>query len=311
MNLTFDVIVIGSYTIDIIFSGLQEFPQLGKDILSTDLKITPGEAFISAVCLHRLGLKVGWAADFGNDEFSLRALNCARDEGLKESLFVFHDRSFRRVSMAASFPGDNGFISYYDPDPKIPAALPALTKAHAKVLYIPGLYYGPLLNTGLKLARMKQMKLVMDGNSSAGDIHGNSRESRAIRKALRSMDVFLPNARETRRLTGEQNLETAIQHLGDLCPCVVVKDGSNGSIAYTQKNLFEAPGIPVSSIDTVGAGDNFNAGFLRAWMDNQPMQTCLQWGNITGGLSTTELGGTTFKITEELVRQALSKYYPA
>jgi sugar/nucleoside kinase (ribokinase family) len=80
---------------------------------------------------------------------------------------------------------------------------------------------------------------------------------------------------------------------------------------YTQRTLFEFRILSVSSVDTVGAGDNFNAGFLRAWMDNQTMQTCLQWGNITGGLSTTELGGTTRKITNELVRQALTQFYPA
>jgi hypothetical protein len=62
--------------------------------------------------------------------------------------------------VAASFPGDNAFISYYDPDPKF--LLHYLLNKGTQSVYIPGLYYGPL-NTGLKLARMKQMKLVMDG----------------------------------------------------------------------------------------------------------------------------------------------------
>ncbi|HEX9090842.1 MAG TPA: carbohydrate kinase family protein, partial [Anaerolineales bacterium] len=110
MTSIFDVIVIGSYSIDLIFSGMAEFPQLGKDILSTGFKMTPGESFIAAVGLHRLGVNVGWAADFGNDDFSQFALRCAREEGLDESLFVFHEQPYRRISAAASYPHERAFL---------------------------------------------------------------------------------------------------------------------------------------------------------------------------------------------------------
>src|SRR4030066_1899008 len=106
MTLHFDVIIFGSYSIDFVFTGMSEFPQLGKDIQSKALTITPGEAFISAVSMHRLGFKVGWAADFGNDEYSQLALRNSREEGLDESLFIFHERSFRRISVAVSFPAE-------------------------------------------------------------------------------------------------------------------------------------------------------------------------------------------------------------
>jgi sugar/nucleoside kinase (ribokinase family) len=98
--------------------------------------------------------------------------------------------------------------------------------------------------------------------------------------------------------------------LGDLCPLVVIKDGSNGSLAYENNILHKVPGIPINPIDTTGAGDNFNAGFLRAWLDGQSVDTCLKWGNILGGLSTTELGGTTRKTTIHEVKDLLSRIYP-
>src|SRR4030042_5703392 len=306
----YDVIVVGNYSVDLIFTGMSEFPQLGKDVVSTEFKMTPGEAFISAVSMHRLGIKVGWAADFGNDDFSLFGLNCVREEGLDESLFVIHDCPYRRISVSASYPGENAFLTYYDPDPQYTAALSALRKSKAKVLLIPGLYYGHLLDVGIKIIHIKKMKLMMDGNASTGDILGKSRENTAIRKAIKYTDVFLPNAQEARRLTGEQDLNLAIRVLGDLCPLVVIKDGCNGSLAYTNKTLYQVPGIPVDPIDTTGAGDNFNAGFLHAWLDGLVIDTCLKWGNITGGLSTTELGGTTRKITLDEVKETLSRIYP-
>lgn len=309
MATTFDVLVLGSYSLDLIFAGMSEFPQLGKDTFSTAFEMTPGEAFIAATCMHRLGLKVGLAVDFGNDDFSRFALQCAREEGLDETLFVFHDRPNRRISVAASYPHERAFLTYYDPEPQVHAALPALLKSSARVVYIPGLYYGGLLDAGIKLVRAKGMKLVMDGNSSNGDLCAKTRVSSAIRKAIKSTDIFSPNAQEARRLTGEADLSLAIQMLGRFCPLVVVKDGPNGSHAYTKDTLIHIPAIPINPIDTTGAGENFNAGFLYAWLDHQPLETCLKWGNITGGLSTTELGGTTRKISIDLVKKTLSEVY--
>jgi sugar/nucleoside kinase (ribokinase family) len=304
----FDVIVVGSYSVDLIFTGLDELPQLGKDVVGKDFKMTVGEAFISTVSMHRLGLNVGWAADFGNDDFSRFALKCAREEGLDESLFVIHDRSYRRVSVAASFPDDRAFITYYDPDPQIPAAIPAIVKSNARLTFIPGLYTGSFLGVGEKLIRLKKMQLVMDGNSSTGEIIGKTRKSNAIRNAIKSVDIFLPNAQEARRITEEQDLEAAIRQLGQLCPVIVIKDGSNCSLAYSKNELIHMPAISVDPIDTTGAGDNFNAGFLYAWLNSQSVETCLKWGNIVGGLSTTAMGGTTRKISCDEVREYLAKW---
>lgn len=308
MGLKYDVIVVGSYTVDLIFTGLAEFPQLGKDILGTGFQMTPGEAFISAVTMHRLGIKVGWAADFGSDDLSRFALKSVRDEGLDESLFVHHDRPYRRITAAASYPSDRTFITYYDPDPQIPAAMSALIKSTARVLYVPGLYSGDFLGPATKIIRSKKMTLVMDGNSSVGDTIGDSRQSKAIRKAIKSADIFLPNAREACRLTGERELPQAIKCLGDLCPFVVVKDGANGSWACTDHHLIHMPAISVDPVDTTGAGDNFNAGFLYAWLDGQSIDSCLKWGNIVGGLSTAVMGGTIRRITCDEVRKHLDNW---
>jgi sugar/nucleoside kinase (ribokinase family) len=292
MSFEFDVIVVGSYSVDLIFTGMSEFPQLGKDVVATDFKMTPGEAFISAVSMQRLGMNVGWAADFGNDDFSRFVLQFVRFERLDEQLFVLHDRPYRRISVAASYPDERGFLTYYDTDPSIPAAILALVKSQAKILFIPALYFGEFFNIGKQIIRAKKMTLVMDGNSS-------------IRSAIKSCDIFLPNAQEARRLTNEPNLEVAIRKLGELCPIVVVKDGANGSFCLTNSQIIHEPAIPVNPKETTGAGDNFNAGFLRAWLDGQPLEICLRWGNIVGGLSTTELGGTTRKITVEEVKKYL------
>jgi sugar/nucleoside kinase (ribokinase family) len=301
MSKTFDVLVAGSYSLDLIFTGLPGLPQLGEDMLATGLERIPGEAYNSAVAMHRLGLRVGWAADFGNDDFSRFALERARAEGLDDSLFNHHKRPMRRISIAASFPDDRAFITYYDPDPRLPAVIKALTTASARVLYIPGFYYGPFLEMGLRLARAKSMKIVMDGNSGSEVTLQNP----SVRKAVRSVDVLLPNAKEARNLTGEDDLMKALKTLGGLCPLVVVKDGGRGAYACQGNEILHAEAIAITPFETTGAGDCFNAGFLKAWLDGLPVQECLRWGNITGGLSTLAAGGTGKVVTIEEVRKWL------
>jgi sugar/nucleoside kinase (ribokinase family) len=305
----YDVLVVGSYSIDLVFTGLPHMPPLGMEVLASGFEMLPGEAYTGAVAMHRLGLQVGWAGDFGNDSFSRFALECARKEGLDERLFVHHKRPLRRISVAASFPQDRAFLTYYDPDPRLPAAVKALTITAARLLYVPGFFCGPLFDGGVKLARARGMRIVMDANTGGSISLSEDEEgiftAQAVRHAVQSVDLLLANAREARCLTGEEDLEKAIWVLGEHCPLVVVKDGANGAYAWQAGTRLHAPTLPVQPLDTTGAGDCFNAGFIKAWLDGLSLEECLRWGNVVGALSTLARGGTGRMITTEEVRRKL------
>ncbi len=283
-----DVLVVGDYCLDLIFTGMPGFLELGAEVVASRFAMTPGGAYIAAVAMHRLGLKVAWAADFGNDDFSRFVQIKAREDGLEDRFFVRHDRPLRYLTVAASYPEDRAFLGYYDPSPSIPAGFKALSRVRARALYVPGFYCGPLLDLGLPVVRARGMKIVMDGNSP----ETITLETRGARRAARSVDLLLVNAREARRLTGERDLENAGRRLAALARLLVVKDGANGAYGWAEGHLLHEPAIPVEPVDTTGAGDSFNAGFLRAWLDARPLRECLRWGNIVGGLSTLALGGT-------------------
>jgi hypothetical protein len=171
----------------------------------------------------------------------------------------------------------------------------------ARALYLPGFYHGPFLSAGLAIVRARRMKLIMDGNSSE--------ELRlaepSVLRAVQGVDVFMPNAGEARRITGQDDLMSAIRVLADVCSLVVVKDGASGAHAYADRQLHHSPAIPVTPIDTTGAGDCFNAGFIRTWLDNLPLDECSRWGNVVGGLSTLAHGGAGKAVTPEEVRRWL------
>ena len=92
MAAKYDVLAVGSYTVDLVFTGMPGLPVMGKEIYSSGFDMLPGEAYNSAVAMHRLGLKVAWAADFGNDLFSQFALEQTRQEGIDENYFVVHKK---------------------------------------------------------------------------------------------------------------------------------------------------------------------------------------------------------------------------
>jgi sugar/nucleoside kinase (ribokinase family) len=84
---------------------------------------------------------------------------------------------------------------------------------------------------------------------------------------------------------------------------VVVKAGADGAYAYQKGQLLHMPALNLKPLDTTGAGDCFNAGFLRAWLDGYPLETCLRWGNIVGGLSTQGYGATGRKVGLDEVKK--------
>lgn len=299
----FDILVVGDYCLDYIITGLTTLPELGKEIVGTGFVQTPGGACNSVIAMHRLGLKVGWITSFGNDMYSHFILEELRKEGIAEDYFQFHNRPHQKITVSLSYSQDRAFIAYYDPDPLITSEIQNLPRASGRVLYAPGLYLGREFDLLLPLIRIKKWKLVMDGNTNAAH---TLKEKRVV-KVLKSLDLFLCNAREARLLTGENSLESAIKILGEYVNEVVIKNGAEGAIGWKNGQCVTSKGIKVTPVDTTGAGDCFNAGYLKIWMIGGSQAEALEWGNIVGGLSTTSRGGVSRIIRCDDVEKILRK----
>jgi sugar/nucleoside kinase (ribokinase family) len=106
------------------------------------------------------------------------------------------------------------------------------------------------------------------------------------------VDVFLPNEDELCRMTRCTSLDDAVEALGVEIPAIVVKRGRYGARVYERGRGVDVAPLNVVAMDTIGAGDSFDAGFLRAYLLSKDIVTCAQAGNITGALSTQGSGGT-------------------
>jgi sugar/nucleoside kinase (ribokinase family) len=109
------------------------------------------------------------------------------------------------------------------------------------------------------------------------------------------VDIFMPNAREAKIVTETTDIKSAIEQLMTVVEYVVVKDGANGAWVGHNGEIIQAPAASVGPvIDTTGAGDCFNAGFLFGHIvQKAPLAQCLRYGNLCGGFSVTGIGGAT------------------
>ena len=113
-----------------------------------------------------------------------------------------------------------------------------------------------------------------------------------IRELLPYVDFFFPNEHESLSITGAADLASAAASLRGLAATTVIKRGAQGVLAVSGSTTLSAPAFPITPVDTTGAGDSFNAGFVFQFLQGAPLDQCIRWGNACGALSTQALGGT-------------------
>lgn len=282
-----EILVVGAYFADLIFLDLSRPVLAGTEVFAGGFSLRPGGAFTSAMALRRLGHDVVWATDFGDDLFSQQVLSVARAEGLDETGFRHHPIPLRSLTVALSGPGDRAMVSYQDP--VSPQSLTALLHEHRpRALVLPELQYGAAVLAGLRVARRRGTQVFMDCQDVPGTL-----DTPAVRAVLAQVDIFAPNAGEALRLTATTTVAGALDVLADLVDIVVIKCGAAGAVAAQGGTRYEVAAIPADVLDTTGAGDCFNAGFLHAHLTGQQLPGCLATAIACGAAATTGPGSST------------------
>jgi sugar/nucleoside kinase (ribokinase family) len=113
----------------------------------------------------------------------------------------------------------------------------------------------------------------------------NPKTQDALRVLLAETTIFMPNLDEAAAITGSSDPVEAARRLALLGPeLVVVKLGNQGSLALSAGRIIRQEAVPVDVVDTVGAGDVFNAGFLHARERGEPLERCLRFGAATAAI---------------------------
>ncbi len=274
-----DVLVVGAFFCDVVFSGLPGLPDPGDEVWAESCSIIPGGTYITAAALHRLGVSCAWACRFGTDPFSRFVLDVARQEGLAPTAFVEIDGPLRNISIAMSFDGERSFVSYAEPIE--PIDLSAIRDLRPRLIIRPGLGEPDDLARLVEAAREVGAIVFVDPQSSRHTL-----ASEGLRTVLSQVDVFAPNEREVLNLTGQDSVGAALPVLLESARFTIIKCGARGAIAADRRSVTRVPALPIDSVETTGAGDCFNAGFIMAMLEGSTVIECLQAGNAAGGLST-------------------------
>lgn len=294
----YEVMVVGDYYYDLVFTGLPGLPRLGADLWSDGFESLPGAAFTTAAALTRLGVRTGWWCGFGTDLFSRLVLEAADREGLDPGLFQRREGPLRRVSAAFSFAHDRGFMSYSEaPDPlPTPADIARLRPG---VLLLQGFAAGPERLALHRAARAAGALVASDCQHVEVTL-----DSPGVAKVLASLDLFVPNEAEALALTGAPDAEAALGVLAQHCPMVAIKCGPAGALAWHRGQRHHVPAWPVEAVDTTGAGDSFNAGLVYGLVRGQDLSDALTAAVVCGSLSTTDYGGRALPREAEMLALA-------
>ncbi len=109
---------------------------------------------------------------------------------------------------------------------------------------------------------------------------------------LSEVDIFLPNETELLGIARSVTWRAGLAQLAQYGPTVAVKRGSQGAAAQQGDFVVQTPTPTMSVIDSTGAGDSFDAGFVYGFLAGWPLQRTLTFASVCGALSTRAIGGT-------------------
>lgn len=284
----YDVAVVGEIYIDHIFTGFNAWPQPGEEAFARHYHREIGGGAANTACaLGRLGRSVNLIGIVGESdaawferrlqEFGVLSAGIQRgsgDTGVTASVSMTDDRSF------FTYVGENARLTELLGSDDVLASLKTACHVHFAL---------PLQRD---LARGLLPALKAAGCTTSLDVgfHPSWLAANANLDTCRETDYFLPNEREARLLSdgAAEEYLTFAEKSGLRRP--VVKLGSRGAAMHVDGVAYRVASPVVEVVDTTGAGDAFNAGFIDALLDKADPEECLRSGCICGGLSTRESG---------------------
>lgn len=289
------ILVVGELNVDMIVSGLPTLPELGREMIASDLRVVLGGS--SAICaagLARLGAEVNFLGKVGEDDYGdfiveeLRLLDVGVDH-------VIRDGSIRTgMTISLTYPDDRALVTYL-------GCIAALRRedidlsilSHHEHLHVGSYFLQKGLQPGLpelfRQAREENVTVSLDTGYDPYETWGGQE----LLSLLDLVDIFLPNEEEAQAIARTRGAESALQKLARSAGLVVVKRGASGALAEQGDRLVHSPAFEVDTVDTTGAGDSFNAGFIFAYVgQGESLRDSLRFGNACGALSTTGFGGT-------------------
>jgi sugar/nucleoside kinase (ribokinase family) len=297
MPRSFDILVAGEINPDLILSGnvLPEFGQVEKLVDSYTLAVGSSSA-IFACGAARLGLRVAFVGVCGEDVFGRFMLAEMQKRNVDVSNVIVRPDGQTGLSVILNRPfddaqGDRAILTHLGLIADLGASDISDHLLHQSRHLHVGSYF---LQTRLQpdLPALFQRAHSLGLTTSLDTNYDPSERWTGFSALLSATDIFLPNRTEALSITRSADVESAARELANKSKIVAIKLGADGAALRTKDKMILLPSIPVNVIDTIGAGDAFDAGFLYGYLNHWGLEKSLQLAVACGALSTQAAGGT-------------------
>lgn len=297
-----DVFVFGDVNIDLLVPDVSKLPPPGEEWEIPLMETTPGGgAALFALGLARLGMKPVFLGSVGDDCYGSFLRNYMEETGVDLSLLEVQPRTKTGISISFTDQKDRSFLTFRG-GCKVPdiSEISMEQVSCARHIHLTG--YAEAANHEAYLAFLQQLRSRMDVTVSF-DVGWDStgKWSTRIYELLPYLDVLLMNETECLHYSNAASAREAALDFASRGCMAVIKLGKKGSLCCRDGEIWSREGFSVNAVDTTGAGDSFNAGFIYGFLQGEDPETALKLGNGCGALSCTGLGGnTTFPTREKL-----------
>jgi sugar/nucleoside kinase (ribokinase family) len=304
-----DIVIVGETNLDLILYGLPEEMPVEREILGSDFDMTlGGSSSILAHNLAILGTRVGFVSEIGDDAIGAIAKDYLEGSGI--DLTHFRQKAGVKTGVTCLLPhGRKRHILTY------PGVMSELRVEDLDLAYLTSARHFHLSSLFLQTGLHKGLPQLFEDLKSAGStisLDTNDDPTRVWRGVLDllldKVDILLPNEDELLRIAEAPTAEQSLDRLATRIPLIVVKCGSRGALVQWGKQRHWVAPLAVEPVDTIGAGDSFNAGFLNAWLRGQDPMGAAAKGNLTAALSTLRPGGVAAHRDVSLRTQFLSMH---
>jgi len=308
----FDVVVVGELNVDLILNNIDSFPEMGKEKLAGNMDMILGSSSaIFASNLSSLGAKVAFIGKIGTDSFGDLVLESLEKKGVDTKMIIRDPALATGATIILNFGEDRAMVTH-------PGAMDHLMIDDVSEEYLRNAQHlhfsSAFLQPGIKKDLSHLFKMAKNlGLTTSLDSQWDPAEKwdLDLKNILPYINVLLPNQKEAIFLTDSKNIDQALNTLDTFgSEIVAVKMDNQGSLVRQNGNNNKLPAfLNKDVVDSIGAGDSFNAGFIFKYIQGKDLNECQSFANLTGAINTTAAGGTTaFENYNEIMKIARQKF---
>ncbi|GAA0348597.1 sugar kinase [Bacillus horti] len=250
----------------------------------------------------RLGLEAGWISRLGNDEFGKHIYNTMRGEGVNVSQVELVDGYPTSLNFKEIMEDGSGRTFYYrkssPTSTMTPDSIDPEFIKQAKILHVSGVFPSidpqnvEIIRRAIEVAKENEVLVSFDPNIRL-KMWSKDRAREVLRSFLPYVDIILTGQDEAEILIGVSDTKSIIKTFQEEfnIQYIAIKNGAEGAVGAKGSEVIELPAFPPRKVvDTVGAGDGFDAGFIYGVTQGWTLEKILTFANMVGSMVVSVMG---------------------